>query len=107
MLCKGSGKSSFGPLCPGQCSAQMYVCVSGNLIDGKIFTGTSINPGLAAFDSLPWLPKGCKLNIFIPNAPINVKPGGGGWATHGNLTVACIPRVGILIGHYTFHLSIL
>ena len=43
------------------------------------------------------------------NAPINVKPEGGGGvrATHGNLTVACIPRVGILIGHYAFYLSIL
>ena len=45
------------------------------------------------------------------NATINVKPEGGGGgvgrATHGNLTVACIPRVGILIGHYAFHLSIL
>ena len=44
------------------------------------------------------------------NAPINVKPGGGGGgggqATHGNLTVACIPRVGILIGHHAFHLSV-
>ena len=33
--------------------------------------------------------------------------GGGGRATHGNLTVACIPRVGILIGHHAFDLSIL
>ena len=33
--------------------------------------------------------------------------GGGGATTHGNLTVACIPRVGILIGHHAFHLSIL
>ena len=32
---------------------------------------------------------------------------GGGWATHGNLTVAYIPRVGILIGHHAFDLSIL
>ena len=32
---------------------------------------------------------------------------GGGRATHGNLTVACIPRVGILIGHHPFDLSIL
>ena len=35
------------------------------------------------------------------NAPINVKleVGGGGMgrATHGNLTVMCVPRVGILI----------
>ena len=32
------------------------------------------------------------------NAPINVEPegGGGGWATHRNLTVMHIPRVGIL-----------
>ena len=70
---KGSGKSSFGPLCPGQCIAQMYVCVSGNLIDDKIFTGTSINPALTAFDSLPWLPKGYKLNIFIPNSSISFR----------------------------------
>ena len=34
-------------------------------------------------------------------------PRGGGWATHGNLTVAYIPRVGILIGHHAFDLSIL
>ena len=33
--------------------------------------------------------------------------GGGDWATHGNLTVAYIPRVGILIGHHAFDLSIL
>ena len=33
--------------------------------------------------------------------------GGGGRATHGNLTVACIPRVGILIGYHAFDLSIL
>ena len=34
-------------------------------------------------------------------------PGGGGLATHGNLTVAYIPRVGILTGHHAFDLSIL
>ena len=28
------------------------------------------------------------------------------WATHGNLTVTHIPRVGILIGHQAFDLSI-
>ena len=33
--------------------------------------------------------------------------GGGGWATHGNLIVVYIPRVGILIGHHAFDLSIL
>ena len=33
--------------------------------------------------------------------------GGGGRANHGNLTVAYIPRVGILIGHHAFDLSIL
>ena len=33
--------------------------------------------------------------------------GGGGRATHGNLTVTYIPRVGILIGHHAFDLSIL
>ena len=39
-------------------------------------------------------------------APINVKPErGGGLANHGNLTVAYIPRVGILIGHHAFDLS--
>ena len=44
----------------------------------------------------------------IINATINVKPeGGGGRATHGNLTVTYIPRVGILIGHHAFDLSIL
>ena len=32
--------------------------------------------------------------------------GGGGRKTHGNLTVAYIPRVGILIGHHAFDLSI-
>ena len=35
----------------------------------------------------------------LSNAPINIKPeggGGGGRATHGNLTVTHIPRVGIL-----------
>ncbi len=32
------------------------------------------------------------------NAPINVKPeGGGGWANHGHLTLRSVPRVGILI----------
>ena len=43
------------------------------------------------------------------NAPINVKPegGGGGQTTHKNLTVAYIPRVGILIGHHAVDLSIL
>ena len=47
------------------------------------------------------------VNSFA-NAPINIKPeGGGGRAIHGNLTVVCIPRVGILIGHYAFYLSIL
>ena len=34
-------------------------------------------------------------------------PRGGGRATHGTLTLVCIPRVGILIGHYAFYLSIL
>ena len=41
-----------------------------------------------------------RLNLL--NAPISVKPRGGeggGRATHGNLTVTYIPRVGILIGH--------
>ena len=33
-------------------------------------------------------------------------PRGGGQATHGNLTVMYIPRVGILIGHHAFDLSI-
>ena len=33
--------------------------------------------------------------------------GGGGRATHGNLTVTYIPRVRILIGHHAFDLSIL
>ena len=36
---------------------------------------------------------------LVGNAPINVKPergGGRGRATHGNLTVMHIPRVGIL-----------
>ena len=33
--------------------------------------------------------------------------GGEGRATHGNLTVAYISRVGILIGHHVFDLSIL
>ena len=33
--------------------------------------------------------------------------GGGGQANHGNLTVGYIPRVGILIGHHAFDLSIL
>ena len=38
-------------------------------------------------------------------APISVKPEGGGVGhTHGNLTVAYIPRVGILIGHLIMHL---
>ena len=37
---------------------------------------------------------------LLRNAPISVKPEGGGRATHGNLTVAYIPRVGILIGHH-------
>ena len=36
-----------------------------------------------------------KLN-YVAYAPINVKPeGGGDRATHGNLTVMHIPRVGI------------
>jgi len=34
---------------------------------------------------------------FNHNAPINVKAKGGGQATHGNLTVMCIPRVRVLI----------
>ena len=43
------------------------------------------------------------------NAPTNVKPegGGGGRAAHRNLTMAYIPRVGILIRHHAFDLSIL
>ena len=42
------------------------------------------------------------------NVPINVKPEvGGGIGQHRNLTVAYIPRVGILIGHHAFDLSIL
>ena len=48
--------------------------------------------------------------FWFCNAPISVKPEGGGRggrATHGNLTVADIPRVGILIGHHAFDLSIL
>ena len=32
--------------------------------------------------------------------------GGGGQATHRNLTVTDIPKVGILIGHHAFDLSI-
>ena len=45
------------------------------------------------------------------NAPNNVKPRGGGMgkggrATHRNLTVTYIPRVGLLIGHHAFDLSI-
>ena len=41
-------------------------------------------------------------------APINVKPGeGGGRATHGNLTMAYISRVAVLIGHHAFDLLIL
>ena len=35
------------------------------------------------------------------------KGGGDGRATHGNLTVAYIPRVRILIGHHVFDLSVL
>ena len=37
----------------------------GNLIDGKIFTGTSINPVLTAFDSLQWSWKGYKLTLIF------------------------------------------
>ena len=49
-----------------------------------------------------------EVKVDLSNAPINVKPGGGGGrATHGNLTLAYIPRVGILIGHHAFDLSIL
>ena len=33
-------------------------------------------------------------------------PRGGGRATHGNLTVMHIPRVGILIGHHALDLSV-
>ena len=53
------------------------------------------------------------IGVIILNAPINVKPEGGGEgvsggrATHGNLIVAYIPRVRILIGHHAFDLSIL
>ena len=39
----------------------------------------------------------------------HLKPEGGGGgvrATHGNLTVTYIPRVGILIGHHAFDLLI-
>ena len=39
--------------------------------------------------------------VFIDNAPINIKPEGGGGgvgrATPKNLTVTCIPRVETLI----------
>ena len=55
-------------------------------------------------------PKGNGFKSRFGYAPINVKPeggGGGGRATHGTLTLVCIPRVGILIGHYAFYLSIL
>ena len=39
--------------------------------------------------------------MCLINGPITVKPeGGGGRATHGNLTVTYIPRVAILIGHH-------
>ena len=70
-----------------------------------------------SFTSLPSKNVSIKLKLsFVQvfhqsiNAPINVKPelgGGGGRATHRNLTVACIPRVGILIGHHALDLSIL
>ena len=52
--------------------------------------------GLPKWTTLKWTtPK----NTISDYAPINVKPeggGGGGRATHGNLTVTLIPRVGIL-----------
>ena len=38
---------------------------------------------------------------------LSLRRGGGGWATNVNLTVTYIPRVGILIGHHAFDLSIL
>ena len=49
--------------------------------------------------------------VIYNYAPISVKPegrggGSGGRANHGNLTVAYIPRVGILIGHHVFDLSL-
>ena len=49
-----------------------------------------------------YIKKPFTMDAFIPrvNAPIKVKleeGGGGGRATHGNLTVTCIPRVEILI----------
>ena len=41
------------------------------------------------------------------SSPRDEGGGGGGRATHENLTVAYIPRVGILIGHHAVDLSIL
>ena len=45
--------------------------------------------------------------LQINYVDVDVKGGGGGRAAHRNLTVACIPRVGILIGHHAFYLLIL
>ena len=49
------------------------------------------------------------LNMLLMHLSVSSPRGGGGGvrATHGNLTVAYIPRVGILIGHHAFDLSIL
>ena len=42
--------------------------------------------------------------VFMHLSLSSPRGGGVGRATHGNLTVACIPRVGILIGHHPFYL---
>ena len=50
----------------------------------------------------------CILKRFCSNfSLIYVTEGGRGRPTHGNLIVAYIPRVGILIRHHAFDLSIL
>ena len=46
-------------------------------------------------------------DLGLMHLSVSSPRGGGGRETHGNLTVAYIPRVGILIGHHAFDLSIL
>ena len=64
-------------------------------------------------ESKKHLPDKKRTDARASYAPISVKPGVGGGegvggrATHGSLTVAYIPRVGILVGHHAFDLSIL
>ena len=59
-------------------------------------------PELGHFKLSFWRGRLMQLSVSSPRGG-----GGEGRTTHGNLTVAYIPRVGILIGHHAFDLSIL